>query len=95
METNNTTARIFPAVPDCETPAFWEKMENLLVLNAKIIAVSQSNAPTALKNLQKVRPVPYLSQDKDHLPYLSIVPVLCILRSVIAGCDSLLAYLWR
>ena len=54
VETNNTTARIFPAVPDCETPAFWEKMENLLVLNAKIIALGKSDAPAALKNLQKV-----------------------------------------
>ncbi len=23
IETNNTTARIFPSVPDCETPEFW------------------------------------------------------------------------
>lgn len=23
IETNNTTARIFPSVPDCETPEYW------------------------------------------------------------------------
>ena len=33
IETNKTTARIFPEVPDCETPQFWEHMEKLIVLN--------------------------------------------------------------
>ena len=55
METNNTTARIFPAVPDCETPAFWEKMENLIQLNDQLLALGKSDAPAALKSLQKVR----------------------------------------
>ena len=35
IETNKTTARIFPEVPDCETPEFWERMERLIVLNKK------------------------------------------------------------
>ena len=54
VETNNTTARIFPAVPDCETPVFWEKMENLIQLNDQLLALGKSDAPAALKSLQKV-----------------------------------------
>lgn len=33
IETNKTTARIFPQVPDCENDLFWERMENLVQLN--------------------------------------------------------------
>ena len=58
IETNNTTARIFPAVPDCETPEFWDKMERLIVLNKQLLAVGQSDAPQAIKTLQKVPPAP-------------------------------------
>ncbi len=54
IETNNTTARIFPAVPDCETPEFWDKMERLIVLNRQLLALGQSDAPGPVKNLQKV-----------------------------------------
>ena len=54
IETNNTTARIFPAVPDCETPEFWDKMERLIVLNRQLLALGQSDAPAAVRNLQKV-----------------------------------------
>lgn len=54
IETNKTTARIFPEVPDCETPEFWEHMENLIVLNKKLIAIGQSDAPAVLKNLQRL-----------------------------------------
>ncbi len=54
IETNKTTARIFPEVPDCETPEFWEHMENLIVLNRKLIAIGQSDAPAVLKNLQRL-----------------------------------------
>ena len=58
IETNNTTARIFPAVPDCETPEFWDKMEKLIVLNRRLLAVGQTDAPDAVKTLQKVHPSP-------------------------------------
>ena len=33
IETNKTTARIFPQVPDCENALFWERMERLVQLN--------------------------------------------------------------
>ncbi len=58
IETNKTTARIFPEVPDCETPEFWDHMEKLIVLNQKLIAVGASDAPGWLKVLQKVPPPP-------------------------------------
>ena len=54
IETNKTTARLFPEVPDCETDAFWDHMEKLIVLNKKLMAISNSDAPKWLKNLQKV-----------------------------------------
>ncbi len=54
IETNKTTARIFSEVPDCETPQFWDHMEKLIVLNQKLIAIGQSDAPAPLKNLQRV-----------------------------------------
>ena len=54
IETNKTTARIFPEVPDCETPEFWERMERLIVLNKRLIAIGASDAPGVLKTLQRL-----------------------------------------
>eukprot|EP00208_Stichococcus_sp_RCC1054_P002783 CAMPEP_0206138428 /NCGR_PEP_ID=MMETSP1473-20131121/3318_1 /ASSEMBLY_ACC=CAM_ASM_001109 /TAXON_ID=1461547 /ORGANISM="Stichococcus sp, Strain RCC1054" /LENGTH=410 /DNA_ID=CAMNT_0053531865 /DNA_START=169 /DNA_END=1401 /DNA_ORIENTATION=+ len=54
IETNNTTARIFPSVPDCETPEFWDRMEALIVLNNKLAAIGKSDAPDFVKTLQKL-----------------------------------------
>lgn len=54
IETNKTTARIFPEVPDCETPEFWEHMERLIVLNKKLIAIGASDAPSPFKALQRL-----------------------------------------
>ncbi|KAK9837644.1 hypothetical protein WJX74_002026 [Apatococcus lobatus] len=53
IETNKTTARIFPEVPDCETPEFWKHMEALISLNKKLIAIGASDAPQWQKNLQR------------------------------------------
>ena len=54
IETNKTTARLFPEVPCCENDKFWERMEKLIVLNKKLAAISASDAPQWLKNLQKL-----------------------------------------
>lgn len=54
IETNKTTARIFPEVPDCEAPEFWERMERLIVLNKRLIAIGASDAPGPLKALQRL-----------------------------------------
>ena len=53
IETNKTTARLFPEVPDCETEQFWEHMERLIVLNKKLMAIANSDAPGWLKNLRR------------------------------------------
>lgn len=36
IETNKTTERIFPAVPDVEHPEFFVKMDKLVQLNNKV-----------------------------------------------------------
>ena len=54
IETNKTTARIFPQVPDCETPAFWDRMEALIRCNERLAAIGASNAPDFVKNLQRL-----------------------------------------
>jgi magnesium-protoporphyrin IX monomethyl ester (oxidative) cyclase len=51
IETNKTTARIFPEVPDCETEEFWRRMDHLVELNTKLVALGKSDSP--FKNLQK------------------------------------------
>lgn len=40
IETNKTTERIFPAVPDVEHPDFFKKMDYLVELNGKVGTVS-------------------------------------------------------
>ncbi|EFJ30397.1 hypothetical protein SELMODRAFT_89989 [Selaginella moellendorffii] len=54
IETNKTTARIFPAVLDVENPAFKEKLDELVVLNQKLIALGDSTTPAPLKTLQRL-----------------------------------------
>lgn len=36
IETNKTTERIFPAVPDVEHPDFFKRMDKLVELNTKV-----------------------------------------------------------
>jgi magnesium-protoporphyrin IX monomethyl ester (oxidative) cyclase len=54
IETNKTTARIFPAVLDCENPEFERRLDKCVEYNNKLIAIGNSNAPAALKNLQRL-----------------------------------------
>ncbi|KAK9907485.1 hypothetical protein WJX75_004491 [Coccomyxa subellipsoidea] len=79
IETNKTTARIFPEVPDCETPEFWDHMEKLIVLNKKLIAIGQSDAPVVLKTLQRL---PLLERFAAELMQLFIG------KSLAAGADG-------
>jgi magnesium-protoporphyrin IX monomethyl ester (oxidative) cyclase len=53
FETNRTSARIFPAVPDVENPEFKVKLDHLVELNQKLIAIGESDAPAFVKNFQK------------------------------------------
>ncbi|KAL3690736.1 hypothetical protein R1sor_004387 [Riccia sorocarpa] len=54
IETNRTTARIFPAVPDVENPEFKRKLDRMVAYNQALINIGESNAPAAVKNLQKI-----------------------------------------
>lgn len=53
-ETNRTTSRIFPAVIDVDHPMFKVHLDNLVVLNRKLIAIGESDAPGFVKTLQKL-----------------------------------------
>ena len=54
IETNNTTERIFPAVPDLSVPGYFDKMDNMVRLSKKIAEVGQSDAPEFMKTLMKL-----------------------------------------
>lgn len=54
MQTNRTTARIFPAVLDVENPEFKKKLDNMVEINQKLIAVGESDDIPVVKNLKKI-----------------------------------------
>jgi len=53
IETNKTTERIFPAVPDVEHPDFFKKMDKLIEYNNKIVDIGRSDMAGPLKNLAR------------------------------------------
>jgi magnesium-protoporphyrin IX monomethyl ester (oxidative) cyclase len=59
LETNKTTERIFPAVPDVESPEFFERMDRLVELNQKVIDIGRSDLPAPLKALARA---PYVER---------------------------------
>jgi magnesium-protoporphyrin IX monomethyl ester (oxidative) cyclase len=59
IETNKTTERIFPAVPDVEHPDFFKKMDRLVELNNKVIEIGQSDLPGPVKALARA---PYVER---------------------------------
>lgn len=54
VETNKTTARIFPAVLDVENPEFFERCDKMVELNKQLSAIGASDAPDFVKSLQKL-----------------------------------------
>lgn len=52
VETNRTTARIFPNTLDVENPKFKEILDELVIVNGDLIALGKSDSPLA--GLQKV-----------------------------------------
>jgi magnesium-protoporphyrin IX monomethyl ester (oxidative) cyclase len=54
VETNRTTARIFPAVLDVENPEFQAKLDKLVVLNQQLIDVGKTNLPAPIKLIQRL-----------------------------------------
>eukprot|EP00210_Caulerpa_lentillifera_P007913 g7554.t1 len=53
VETNRTTERVFPAVPDVEHPDFFKKMDKLVELNTKLVDIGSSDIPDVVKNFQR------------------------------------------
>jgi len=53
LETNRTTARIFPEVLDVENPQFMERMDNLVEINNRMTEIAKMDIPGPLKNVMK------------------------------------------
>ena len=53
-QTNRTTARIFPAVPDVENPEFKRKLDRMVEINEKLIAVGEGQDIPLVKNLKRI-----------------------------------------
>ena len=45
IETNRTTARIFPAVSDVESPEFFERMDRCVEMNDKLVKLGKNGSP--------------------------------------------------
>lgn len=54
VETNRTTERIFPEVPDVQHPDFFKRMDKMVELNSKMVQIGASNAPDFVKKLQRL-----------------------------------------
>ncbi|EYU20842.1 hypothetical protein ABFS82_11G017600 [Erythranthe guttata] len=54
IETNRTTARIFPAVPDVEHPEFKRKLDRMVVINEQLLAIGETEDIPLVKNLKRV-----------------------------------------
>ncbi|EHA8588343.1 Magnesium-protoporphyrin IX monomethyl ester [Cocos nucifera] len=54
IETNRTTARIFPAVLDVENPEFKRKLDRMVEINQKLIATGESQDMPLVKNLKRI-----------------------------------------
>ncbi|VFQ72293.1 unnamed protein product [Cuscuta campestris] len=55
IETNRTSARIFPAVLDVENPEFKRKLDRMAEINKKLVAVGEdADTPPLVKNLKRI-----------------------------------------
>ncbi|CAN6576759.1 unnamed protein product [Malus baccata var. baccata] len=63
IETNRTTARIFPAVLDVENPEFKRKLDRMVEINQKLIAVGESDDIPLVKNLKRIPMVAALASE--------------------------------
>lgn len=59
IETNNSTARVFPSVPDVENPAFFQKMDALVGYNDKISEIGRMEIYAPVKAVLRL---PYLER---------------------------------
>ncbi|GFP83778.1 magnesium-protoporphyrin ix monomethyl ester [oxidative] cyclase chloroplastic [Phtheirospermum japonicum] len=54
LSTNRTTARIFPAVLDVENPEFKRKLDRMVEINQKILAIGETDDIPLVKNLKRI-----------------------------------------
>ncbi|KAH6771918.1 dicarboxylate diiron protein [Perilla frutescens var. hirtella] len=54
IETNRTTARIFPAVLDVENPEFKRKLDRMVEINEKLLAVGDTDDIPLVENLKRI-----------------------------------------
>lgn len=63
LQTNRTTARIFPAVLDVENPEFKRKLDRMVEINQKLIGVGEGNDIPFVKNLKRIPLVAALASE--------------------------------
>uniref|UniRef100_A0A2P2L4V5 Uncharacterized protein n=1 Tax=Rhizophora mucronata TaxID=61149 RepID=A0A2P2L4V5_RHIMU len=54
MQTNRTTARIFPAVLDVENPEFKRKLDRMVEINQQLIAIGEGQDVPLVKNFKRI-----------------------------------------
>lgn len=76
IETNKSTERCFPQVPDVENPEFFPLMDRLIELNTKLIEIGRSDSPDFLKVLQRL---PYMERMASIMFRLMFImkPITC------------------
>lgn len=53
IETNKSTARVFPEVPDVESPEFFKKMDKLVEMNQKVVDIGKMDLPGPVKAIMR------------------------------------------
>eukprot|EP00199_Chlamydomonas_sp_CCMP681_P002062 CAMPEP_0119104754 /NCGR_PEP_ID=MMETSP1180-20130426/2878_1 /TAXON_ID=3052 ORGANISM="Chlamydomonas cf sp, Strain CCMP681" /NCGR_SAMPLE_ID=MMETSP1180 /ASSEMBLY_ACC=CAM_ASM_000741 /LENGTH=408 /DNA_ID=CAMNT_0007089589 /DNA_START=98 /DNA_END=1324 /DNA_ORIENTATION=+ len=73
IETNKTTARIFPEVPDCEHPDYFKRMDRMVELNTKLLSIGRMDLPGPLK---KIMQLPVLERMVAEVAQIFFMPTL-------------------
>jgi len=71
IETNKSTERLFPMVPDVENPAFFERLDKMVALNAKITEIGQSDMPSVVKAIMRA---PYIERLIAEMFQIVLIP---------------------
>lgn len=59
IETNKSTERLFPAVPDVENPRFFQELDEMVKYNEQIVKIGEMALPAPVKTLMML---PYLER---------------------------------